>query len=75
MVHFYTEIITHKSEIGNSQSEIQNVCPEGDSNPYGFPPPPQDGASANFATWAKKIKYILFFYKLYLLKVSAKSII
>ena len=28
------------------------LCPGLDSNQHGFPPPPQDGASTNFATWA-----------------------
>lgn len=28
------------------------LCPEADSNRYGCPPPPQDGASTNFATRA-----------------------
>jgi len=28
------------------------MCPTPDSNRYGFPPPPQGGASANFASWA-----------------------
>jgi hypothetical protein len=28
------------------------MCPGLDSNQHGFPPPPQDGASTNFATWA-----------------------
>lgn len=31
------------------------MCPERDSNSYAHSaPPPQDGASANFATWAGK---------------------
>ena len=35
------------------------MCPGGDSNSHGFPPPPQDGASANFAT--RTIRVNLFY--------------
>jgi hypothetical protein len=36
------------------------MCPGLDSNQHGCPPPPQDGASTNFATWAFAAKVGFF---------------
>ncbi len=46
-----------------SKSDIKEKCPGGDSNSHDCSPPPQDGASANFATrtsnWVAKVKLLL----------------
>ena len=40
-----------------SKSDIKEKCPGGDSNSHDCSPPPQDGASANFATSAWFSRY------------------